>query len=73
MAFNPMHMALFVFLSPNLAYKLAPKVISVGLNRAEGDHQRLRDLGVGFALGNQVEHLQLARTEWFNQRRGIAC
>lgn len=26
MAFNPMHMALFVFLSPNLAYKLAPKV-----------------------------------------------
>ena len=40
--------------------QLTKNTIGVGLNGAEGDHQGLRNFGVGFADGNQAEHLQLA-------------
>ena len=37
--------------------ELAENAVGVGLDRADGDHQRLGDFGVGLASRHQAQHL----------------
>jgi hypothetical protein len=40
----------------------------VGFDRADGDHQRSRDFGVGLAARDQAQYFQLARAERLYER-----
>ena len=49
--------------------QLAENAVGVGLDGADGDHQRLRDLGVRLAVCDQAQHLALPLAEGFREGR----
>ena len=42
-------------------------VFDVELDRVQADHQLIRDLLIGIASREQVQHFQFARTEWIDE------
>src|SRR6266545_926039 len=48
--------------------ELAKNAVGVGLDRAQGNDQYLRDLRVGHAARDQAQDFQLARAQWLHQR-----
>jgi len=50
--------------SPIAHPKFAVDVFEVGLDGVDGDMQRLRDLLIGLAVGEQLQNFQLAVAQW---------